>query len=286
MEFGEWVQLIRKEREFDVRAFAEKTGVDPSTISRIENLKTEATFYTAFRVCEAMDVSPTDLFHALTGRPLHSLAKKSLKEKSKSHIVTLQEVEKFVNDFVSNKNEVCARIAEDLNNLNYFLPRVSSLRRIRERDAAGFEMTPFTSGDSDRLLFTSPLYYRLDLKYPSDIRADDLLFTFEQNGALLLRDVETYLYKLDPEDRLSFDVFGRELASPSIERIKLSDVLKLDVKSKQDGTVIGMYWEACKFYDRFTTYKWHVGYSQLTFFDLPRRSNFEQLPKRSNFEQL
>lgn len=286
MEFGEWVQKIRRERGLDVRAFAEKTDVDPSTISRIENLKTEATFYTAFRICEAMGASPIDLFDILTGKLPHSLVKRSFKEESKNRIVALKDVEKLVNDFVSNKDGVCKRLAEDL---NYLSAKLASMSKIQRRDLEGFKMSPFTSGDIDRLLFTSSLYYRLELKYPTRIRTDDILFIYERNGALLLNDVEIFLERLDPHSQFAFVSLSHMQTSSSIERIKLSDVLGYDVKSEQDGRVVGMFWEICKFYERFTTYKQQAKYRQLTFSDLPRRSDYGQLtlfdfPKRSEYD--
>jgi transcriptional regulator with XRE-family HTH domain len=286
MEFGEWVQKVRKERRLDVRTFAEKTGVDPSTISRIENLKTEATFYTAFRIIEAMGASPIDLFAILTGKLPHLLVKRSFKEESKHQLVTLQDVEKFVNDFVSDKDSVCRRLAEDL---NYLSAKYASRDKIQNREWVAFKMSAFTSGDIDRILFTSSLYYRLELKYPTHIRADDILFTYEQNGALLLNDVEVYLQRLDPHSNFAFVPLSRMMTSSSIERIKLSDVLQFDVKSEQDGRIIGMFWEVCKFYERFNTLKQQAEYSQLTFFDLSRKSEYSQLTpfdfaKRSEFD--
>ncbi len=285
MEFGEWVQKIRRERGLDVRAFAEKTGVDPSTISRIENLKTEATFYTAFRICEAMGALPTDLFDILTGKLPHLLVKRSFKE-SKNQIATLQDVEKLVNDFVSNKENVCKRLAEDL---NYLSAKLAPMNKIQRRDLEGFKMSPFTSGDIDRLLFTSSLYYRLGLKYPTRIRTDDILCTYKQNGALLLNDVEIYLERLDPHSQFALVPLSHMVTSSSIERIKLSDVLRYDVKSEQDGRIVGMFWEVCKFHERFTTYKQQAEYRQLTFSDLSRRSDYGLLtlfdfPKRSEYD--
>jgi transcriptional regulator with XRE-family HTH domain len=40
MNFGEWLQQERLQRNLDLRAFAGRVGIDISTVSRIENMRT------------------------------------------------------------------------------------------------------------------------------------------------------------------------------------------------------------------------------------------------------
>src|SRR5579863_5396562 len=68
MDFGRWVRAQRERREMDVRAFARLTGVDASTISRIEQARSQVTLWTAVRMCERLNTTPADLLAALGGK--------------------------------------------------------------------------------------------------------------------------------------------------------------------------------------------------------------------------
>src|SRR5258708_37666916 len=100
MEFGTWVQNIRKERGLDIREMAQITGVDASTISRIENSRTEATLYSSFRICRGLKIPLPELIEVLSGPyPL------ALEEKSPSEtVVTSHDVEDFVVRFGSSRH--------------------------------------------------------------------------------------------------------------------------------------------------------------------------------------
>src|SRR3989442_6969223 len=112
MEFGTWVQNVRKERGIDIRAIAEKTGVDASTISRIENSRTEATLYTSFRICQGLRISLSELVQLLSGP--YPLALEEREPSEEETVVTFHDVEDFVGSFRSAKRKYCGRIAESL----------------------------------------------------------------------------------------------------------------------------------------------------------------------------
>jgi len=68
MNFGTWVQTIREKREMDIRAFAHTVRVHASTISRIEQARSQVTLWTAVRICEGVEATPADLLAALQGK--------------------------------------------------------------------------------------------------------------------------------------------------------------------------------------------------------------------------
>ncbi len=255
MEFGEWVNDIRKERDFDLRSFAAITGVDGSTISRIENLHTQATLYTAFRICEGLGVSLPELIRTLNGKYPSSFEKEHHVEKET--IVTLKNVEEFIEAFHHDEHNLRERLVKSLN-------KISS--NIKVRNPKRGKLSFFTLEDIDKLLYSSSLY-QFSLKYPTGIRPQDILAIYEQGGALMLTDVEVYVSKiqyvgnsLEEEDeeedfenysKASFNTLSR-LAKNSVERIKLNEIMALDKRSKQDGKILGMFWEACKFHEKFS----------------------------------
>jgi transcriptional regulator with XRE-family HTH domain len=51
MEFGPWLKIYRRDKlKYDLKTVSKLTGVDASTISRIENQKTQATLDTVIRI--------------------------------------------------------------------------------------------------------------------------------------------------------------------------------------------------------------------------------------------
>ena len=50
--------------------------------------------------------------------------------------------------------------------------------------------------------------------------------------------------------KISSSVLSR-LETGALDRIKFADILTLDEQLEQEWTIIGMYWEACKFQEKF-----------------------------------
>ncbi len=266
MEFGEWVQNIRKEQGLDVRSFAEKTGVDSSTISRTENLQTQTTLYTAFRISEGMGVSLSNLLQILEGKSPPSLEEDFFVEDST--VLTLQDIERKINEFPSQKDHVTEFLA---NHLNTILQEIYADNAKRRELYVDYETIPYIPSDIEKMLFRSPLSFRIDLRYPSHIRPDTIFYTYQRKGAFMLHDVEMYLDKLRLKSPVRLPVFrsSRVEAGYSLERIKFSDILQFDMQTEQGGKIIGMYWEACRFYAKFTSLPQSLDYEQLALFDLP-----------------
>src|SRR2546421_7302105 len=197
MDFGEWLLNFRKEQELDVRSVAEKTGVDSSTISRTENQQTQTTLYTAFRISEGMGVSLSDLLCILEGHSFPSLGEQFYVKDSA--ILTLQDIESIINKFPSDQKHVAELLAAHLNSI---LDEIN-LDQTRRRDLfVDYETIPYVPSDIEKMLFRSPLSFRIDLKYPSQIRPDTILYSFRRKGAFIQHDVETYINKVLPKSRI------------------------------------------------------------------------------------
>ena len=266
MEFGEWLQNIRKEQELDVRSIAEKTGVDSSTISRTENLKTETTLYTAFRISEGMGVSLSDLLKILEGHRFPLLDGTFFVEDST--VLTFQGIESITNAFRADQKQVAALLADHLNSI---LDEINLDHARRRELFVDYETIPYVPSDIEKMLFRSPLSFRIDLKYPSQMKPDTILYTYQRKGALIQHDAETYITKILPKSQIRLPILSpsRIGAGTLLERIKFSEVLQLDMQTEQGGKIIGMYWEACRFYATFTTLPQRLTYEQLALFDLP-----------------
>ncbi len=186
MEFGEWVQCIRRKKTLDIHTFSEKTGVDASTISRIENLRAQATLYTAFHICEGLDIALAELIKELIGRYPSSFNEKNfIKVKP---LLKLHDLERRIEDFRANEGKVCEDLVKKLNAISLMAPYKKETTQL-----ASNKRTSFHNTDIDKILFSSPLHNFLELKYPTHIAPAAILSVYEQGGALIQQDISAYL---------------------------------------------------------------------------------------------
>jgi transcriptional regulator with XRE-family HTH domain len=243
MNFGEWVRDLRKAQKLDIRTLAGQIGVEASTISRVENTRTQVTLSTAIRICEGLDVTSIDLLNAVQGKHNSYQEKKDSADKA---IPTVEDVETFLLSLLDNPS-LGYQILSDL--LNQVVLLRDADTEVLPKNYPGV----FNPEDLHRLLFLSPIY-QLEVQYPSDIRPEDILSIYERNGALTLVDIGMYLKKLRREKqitlahlegmaKISTNVLSR-LEIGSLEQIRLADILNIDEQLEQEGILLQMYWRA------------------------------------------
>src|SRR6266567_613983 len=94
MDFGSWLKQMRLERNMDLRAFADLIGINMSSVSRIENSRTQVTLSTAVRICERLEVPLPTLMQSLQGKALPDLD--SLVVTEREGVLTLSDVQEFL----------------------------------------------------------------------------------------------------------------------------------------------------------------------------------------------
>jgi len=248
MTFGEWIRRLRKEQKLDIRTFAEQSGVEASTISRVENERTQVTLLIAIRLCDGLRVTVSDVLSEVYG----VTARKSTHEEvpQMSLAPTMEDVEEFLRYFHEQKDEARKWLIDLLNK--------ASLQYEHTEDAVNPTQPRFFGlEDIHKLLFASP-FYRFELQYPPSLTTNDIL-TFHREGAMLTltdiaeftrklrREKQVTLAKLEQDAKISQNMLSR-LESSFIEQIKLADVFMLDEVLKQEGTLLKMYWSVYSFY--------------------------------------
>jgi transcriptional regulator with XRE-family HTH domain len=248
MNFGEWIRSLRKVQKLDIRTLAERSGVEVSTISRVENERTQVTLLIAIRLCEGLGVTVSDVLSVVYGEGTFNGAQESMTEADA--LPTEYDVEQFLNYLHTNTGEGKAWLTDLLN-------RVVSMTRSTERSADVSKL--FVPEDIHKLLIDSPVY-RFEIQYPSAIKANDILAIHQRGGMLTLAEISEYskklrrekqvtLARLEQAAKLSPSVLSR-LESPVIEQIKLADILMLDEQLGQGGTLLSMYWRVYSFYEK------------------------------------
>ncbi len=240
MTFGEWIRWLRKEQKLDIRTLAEQSGVEASTISRVENERTQVTLLIAIRLCEGLGVSVSDVLTEVYGvRTLKSTQEEITRI---STLPTMNDVEQFLHYFRNHKDEARNWLTELLN-------KISLLDESAERTLRPHMSRFFGPEDIQKLLFDSPVY-RFEIQYPSTISASDILFiltVIAEFISKLRREKQVTLAKLEQGAKISQNMLSR-LESSFIEQIKLADVVMLDEQLGQGGTLLKMYWSVYSFY--------------------------------------
>lgn len=240
--FGTLIQNIRKQKGLEVRTLAEQVGVDASTISRIENLHTQATVYTAFLICDGLEISLSDLIYELKrNRP--SLGSDTLFPIESKFVVNLEEVFSIVRSFGEDKQQTINILLDKINQiLNEYDNYRHEIRRVTGPNSVTGQ---YSAGELERYFYSSPFSETYQLKYPP-LSADLILQLYWQNGVVTPTDVDEFLKQKRPKNRL--------LPTSSIEKMKLFDILHLLDRKNEEldyGSVVGMIWEACRFLSKF-----------------------------------
>ena len=250
MNFGDLVRSLRKAQGLDIQTLAERSGVETSTISRVENARTQVTILTAIRLVEGLGASLADVVAGvIPGRSPESGQQLTVD----GHAVpTVSDVEQFLAYFQGNPEEGKIWLADLLN-------KVASANRSASQAVGGETARPFGHQDIHKLLFDSPVY-RFEIQYPPECSASDILSIYRCGGILTLVDIGEYIRKVRREKQVTLAHLERvtkfsqgvlsRLESPVVEHLKLTDILVLDQQLGQEGTLLSMFWEVYTFFER------------------------------------
>src|SRR5260370_38043949 len=181
MKFNEWLRKERNVRRMDVRAFAEWTQVDPSTISRIEKAHREATLYTAYRICTAMHILLSQFYYDLTGLNLTSRYEISV---DKGSAVSMDDLGVFIYDLKSDREAIYKYLAYVYNEILEMgtVMQEGILKRLSSFDEIAMEV-----------LLSNNSMNSFDLNYPRQISYKAVIYNYEKGGILILPDVGAYV---------------------------------------------------------------------------------------------
>lgn len=248
INFGLWIRSLRKEQQLDIRTLSERTGVEVSTISRVENARTQVTLLTAVRLCEGLGKEVADVLTVLHGNPTLKVIEEQVT--GTDAVPTMSDVEQFLAYFHRSKEKTW---------FSDLLNKADALSKGNEGSARGTLSHVFVPEDMHKLLLDSP-FYRFEIQYPPTIAANDIFTIYQHGGMLTLIDIGEYVKKVRREKQVTLAQLEQaanitqsirsRLESTVIEQIKLADVFMLDEQLGQEGTLLSMYWSVYSFYAR------------------------------------
>ena len=245
MEFGPWLRSVRQKSGLDLRDAGYLTEVDPSTINRIENQRTEATLGTAVNICRGLNIDLRDFIRAFFGEEGVAAIAQSPTDRTDAPVLTFADVNHIV-DSLYRRPDLGLGVLADM---------ITELTRIYADDSNKPGPPLFTPDDAIRLFVRSPLY-EFNLNYPPDFGSEEIAATYNAGGTLTFTDVGAYirgvrrakrktLAGLEETTRRSVSVLGR-IEAGSLERIKLRDVLMLDQELGSNNEILRMFWRAAE----------------------------------------
>src|SRR2546421_1680939 len=186
MDFGKWIGLLRTERKLDIQSLAIRSGLDASTISRVENARTKVTLLTAIRLCEGLGMSVADVLDVIYGK---HIIKGEQEQQSLTPVgPTLSDVEQFLSYFHEHEEEGKIWFTDLLNKVVIMSGSVP--RGVKEDT-----LRIFVPEDIQKLLLDSTIY-RFEVLYPPAITAKDIFSIYQRGGMLMLTDIGEYIKKL------------------------------------------------------------------------------------------
>jgi transcriptional regulator with XRE-family HTH domain len=245
LEVGTWIQSLRLAQRITIRDLAERSEVEISTISRVENGKTQPHLLSVIFLCDALGVTVSDLYRAVSGREL-LLSSGREGEKTIGHAPSTAHIEHFLAWYHRAPRTEQEWLAD-------FLSQVILLSAPFTGSKQGERFPPLGPADIYLLLMKSPVYH-CEIQYPPAFPRDILPTICLQDGFVVPADIKAYLAWISSERQVTQDVLLKgsgisqsihsRLASTSIEHIKLVHVLALDQFLGQDGTLLLLYWRA------------------------------------------
>lgn len=232
MEFSKWLATSRKKNSWDLRAFAALSGVDHSSIARIETGKVQPTLNTAIRLCRPFNISTVDVAEILEV----SLDRNSFPTAEETWALETEEIKHFLDIGISK--ETAAR---------------GFVKTWLQKFFENSEVAALTSG-STQIEPDQFFDQAFNFPYPPDVTFVELTgwlcfnkaLTPADGGAcmsLLRQQSKMTLQDLEKKLKISDTVLGR-IEQGVLNNVKLDDLIRINNLIDEGGLFFELYWKA------------------------------------------
>ena len=267
--YGALIREAREQKKLSSRELAAIFGGTHAQISYIENEKVALTLNAAFRLAHSLELPLENLFakEIVQAMPLHFQKSSIKKEIPKEHQCLnyndidfldmsgvfssgdfsgpMDEAIEFFVDEVFDKD---SRIEPPLYKFIY------SCLGVKDLEKRLIDLPPLnkeSDKESDRIGW-------IDFRYPRHLSFENIRNNYLSGGNLLFLDIGAYLNRIRISKELSLKQLGnsvglsdrgiRKLEYQTPEKLRLEDVLKLDIALNMQGELLDFAWTVAKFY--------------------------------------
>jgi len=232
---GDRIREKRLALALTVRSLAEKSGIDPGTLSRIENGVTEITLSSGIKLAEALGIELNELVlpSISDGRTIREIAAPY----SASTVVPKEIVDAFLD--LHRRNDASA-----MNLLASWLNQIAQ----RQVELGIVDRTVGFDAQIVQWLLVRQDLFRFKIRLPQQCISWVVPNIYALGGKISRGDLKLYLAALS-EDPRRYDSLGRQskdilrrLQSETPNRLRLIDIVSLEEELGID--LVSMYWRA------------------------------------------
>lgn len=240
---SEVIKTRRVDRGLTLQEVSHDAQIDESTISRIEKGQTQGSLLSVVAICQTLKISPRDLFPNLDQGRLRLHVHNSPLVLSTDSTVMRNDVELFLRTFFTHPWLVRKLLAKLINQIS-----AQALNKTFMDDDP--ELPRFVATDIDRFS-SSDAMFAFEIREPY-LPGFKLHAIYVANGAFTFKDARNYasntLIEYDIEVGFQLANLISRLNVTTIERIKFSDVIQLQLGLIDFDDYLSMFWLAAQFH--------------------------------------
>jgi transcriptional regulator with XRE-family HTH domain len=261
MDYGLVISDARVKKGYSAKKMGELASIAHSQISRIENEKSELTLNAAVRISSSLELPLRAFLSSKTIAASPRCFQKSAFYRDvpeKRFCLNYNDIDALDMSGLLSSGRASEVVSVFLNYLmilmgNASMPLASSLYvYLGTKDIESLLVgLPALDGAKD-----FPDW--IDLRYPRQLTFDNIRDNYLANGALIYLDIGAYVQRVRLSKGLSLKKLGdaigfsdqgiRKLENQTAEKIKLEDVLKLDMALGLEGELLDFSWKVAEFY--------------------------------------
>lgn len=240
----DWLKRERIAQGLDQIELAELSGLESSTIGRIENGRANPTLYAVIRICYGLGLSQKHFMHAIGLSAF--LSEHQGSRSDKGEVLTIEDIEAFYSFYRNQPMEAKGYLYKTFAWIRFLAGKSSA--DSMERDGAEIIGEMIRAQNLD--LSTLP--------YPEEINKDDFWSIYILGGVITLKDVGVYIRWIRQNKNLSLRDLAKEvntthtairrLEMGAIERIDITDLVAVDRAIGVENDILTLCWAAGEFH--------------------------------------
>ena len=260
--YGQIIRAKRKKKGFTVGELADLAGMTHPQVSRIENRKSSLTLNSALRITYSLNIPLSVLLphKIISALPLYFqnsiLTRDSLEKYPTLNYKDLVPLDSF-DLFRSGEAEIVIKVL-----LKQFIESIlygANTEKVKSITQLLYNYLAEKKSPASISVNLPPLLPEIaEFRYPQKLSLDNIRNIYLAGGVLIFLDIGAYIRQIRFSKKMSLKELGDtiglshqgikllELETP--EKMKLEDILKLDIALGLDGELLDFSWKVAELY--------------------------------------